>query len=60
MLESLDEGYNFALDLTLIKGLHKELWAPKVIRVLISKISGLPTWESQDKMTFGCRPHGQA
>jgi hypothetical protein len=38
----LDEGYNFALDLTSIGGL-KKLWASKVREVLISKISGLPS-----------------
>jgi hypothetical protein len=30
-----DEGYNFALDLTLIGGLHTKLWASKVARVPI-------------------------
>jgi hypothetical protein len=35
---ALDEGYNFALDLTSIGGLTKKTWAPKVARVLISKI----------------------
>jgi hypothetical protein len=53
-----NEGYNFVLNLTSIKGLHKELWASKVARVPILGISGLPTWESWDKMTFGCSPHG--
>jgi hypothetical protein len=28
--KALDEGYNFALDLTSIKGLHTKLWAPKL------------------------------
>jgi len=27
-----------------------------VLKVLILGISRLPTWESQDKMTFGCSP----
>jgi hypothetical protein len=39
-------------------GLHKKIWASKVIKVLISGISGLSTWESRDKMTFGCMPYG--
>jgi hypothetical protein len=56
--EDFNKGYNFALDLTLIRGFHKKLWAPKVAGVPISGILGLPTWESWDKMTFGCRPHG--
>jgi hypothetical protein len=56
----LDEGYNFVSDLTSIGGLHKKLWASIVARVPILRILKLPTWESRDKMTFGCRPHGQA
>jgi hypothetical protein len=39
--KALDEGYNFTLDLTSIKGLHTKLWASKVARVLISRILGL-------------------
>jgi hypothetical protein len=34
-----DEGYNFASDLTSIGGLDKKLWASKVARILISRIS---------------------
>jgi hypothetical protein len=37
-----DEGYNFALDLISIGGLHIKLWAPKVVGVPILGISGLP------------------
>jgi hypothetical protein len=33
--KALDEGYNFVLDLTSIKGLHKKLWTFKVARVQI-------------------------
>ncbi len=40
--KSLDEGYNFALDLISIKGLQKKLWAPKVARIPSLKILGLP------------------
>jgi len=58
--KALDKNYNFALDLTSIGGLHKKLWASIITKVPISRISGLPTWESQDKMTFECKPHGQA
>jgi len=36
-----DEGYEFALDLTSIGGLHAKLWASKVTGVLILGISGL-------------------
>jgi hypothetical protein len=45
-------GYKFAFNLTSIKGLHKNLWHSKMLGVLILRISGLPTWESQEKMTF--------
>jgi hypothetical protein len=38
-----------------IGGLHKKLWASKVIGVSILKILRFPTWESRDKMTFGCK-----
>ncbi len=40
-LKALDEGYNFVLDLIAIRGLHTKLWAPKVVKVLIVRISGL-------------------
>jgi hypothetical protein len=40
--KDLDEGYNFALDLILIKGLHAKLWALKVVKVLVVRISRLP------------------
>jgi hypothetical protein len=39
--KALDEGYNFALNLILIGGLHTKLWCPKVAKVLILGISGL-------------------
>jgi hypothetical protein len=38
----LDEGYNFALDLTSIGGLHTKLWAPKIVGVPTLGILGLP------------------
>jgi hypothetical protein len=56
--KNFNKGYNFALDLISIEVLKKKLWACKVVEVLILKISGLPTWESRDKMTFGCNPYG--
>jgi hypothetical protein len=31
--KALDEGYNFALNLILIRGLHTKLWGPKVVGV---------------------------
>jgi hypothetical protein len=41
-LKALNKGYNFALDLTLIKGLHTKSWDSKVAGVPILGISGLP------------------
>jgi len=38
----LDEGYNFVLDLISIKGLHKKFWGPKIVKVLVVGILGLP------------------
>jgi hypothetical protein len=40
--KALDEGYNFALDLIAIGGLHRKLWALKVAGVPVVGISGLP------------------
>ncbi len=51
-----DKGYNFSSNLTSIGSLNTKLWASKVVGVLIQGISRLPTWESQDKMTFGVTP----
>jgi hypothetical protein len=39
-----DKGYNFALELTSIRAMHKKLWASKVAKVPILGIAGLPTW----------------
>jgi len=41
--KALNEGYNFSLNLILIGGLHAKLWACKVVRILVVKISGLPS-----------------
>jgi len=56
--KTIDEGNDFALDLISIGNLHKKLWASKVLWVSILRILGLPNWDSWDKMTFGCNPHG--
>jgi len=40
--KALNKGYNFALDLISIKGLHTKLYGPKVMGVLTLEISGLP------------------
>jgi hypothetical protein len=58
--KALDESYNFASNLTLIRGVQKTLWVPKFSKIPISRISRFPSWESQVKITFGWRPHGQA
>jgi len=38
----LNEGYNFALDLISIRGLHTKLWGPKFARVPTLGILGFP------------------
>jgi hypothetical protein len=38
--KNFDEVYNFALDLTSIRDLHRKLWASKVL--------GVPIWEFRD------------
>jgi len=40
--KDLNEGYNFALELISIKGLHAKLWGPKVARVPSLAILGFP------------------
>jgi len=47
--KDLDEGYNFVLDLTSFRGLHNKLWAPKVAKVPILGILGLPLWSLRTK-----------
>ncbi len=37
----------------------KNIWASKVAKIPILGISRLLTWESWDKMTFGCNPRDQ-
>jgi hypothetical protein len=53
--KAIDKGYNFTLDLILIRGLHAKLWSPKVTRIPTLGILEL----LRDKMPFGCWPHGQ-
>ncbi len=52
----LNEGYNFALHLISIKGLHAKLWAPKVAEVLGVGISGLPLGSAGTKCHLGVGP----
>jgi hypothetical protein len=47
--KALDEGYNFALDLISIRGLHVKLWAPKIAGVPTLVISGLPLGNPRTK-----------
>jgi len=42
-------GYNFALDLISIRGLHTKLWGPKIMKVPILGISGLPFGNPETK-----------
>jgi hypothetical protein len=44
-----DKGYNFALDLISIRGLHVKLWGRKVAGVLILVISGLQNGRPKKK-----------
>ncbi len=52
----LDKGYNFALDLTAIKGLYRKLCALKVVGVLILGISGLPLGSPKTKSHLDVAP----
>jgi hypothetical protein len=54
--KALNKGYNFALKLALIKGLHKKLWTSKMAKVPILGISKLPTWEFWEKWHVGVAP----
>ncbi len=44
--KALEKGYNFALDIASIEGLHKKLCGSKKVVLSNSRILGLPTWES--------------
>ncbi len=51
--KALNEGYNFSLDLTSIRGLHTKSWASKVARIPILGISGLPLGSLGTKWHLG-------
>ncbi len=51
--KAFDEGYNFALKLILIKGLHTMLRASKVVRVPTLRILGLPFGIPKTKWHLG-------
>ncbi len=54
--KAIDEGYNFALDLISIKGLHTKLWAPKFMEVPTLGILGLPLGSLGTKWHLGVGP----
>jgi hypothetical protein len=51
--KALDESYNFALDLILIKGLHTKLWVPKVAGVPVVGILGFSLGNPETKWHLG-------
>jgi hypothetical protein len=55
-LKALDKGYNFALNLMAIKGLHAKLWGPKVAGALVVGISGLPLGSPRKKCHLDVAP----
>jgi hypothetical protein len=55
-LKTLDKSYNFASDLTSIKGLHTKLWASKVTKVPILIISKLLLGIFKTKWHLGANP----
>jgi len=54
--KALNEGYNFGLELTSIKGLHTKLWPSKVAGIPIVGISGLPLGSLETKWHLGFGP----
>jgi hypothetical protein len=54
--KALDEGYNFALDLIAIRGLHKKLCALKVVGVPVVGILGLPFGSPGTKIHLDVAP----
>jgi hypothetical protein len=58
--KNIDKGYNFALDLISIGGLHTKLWDPKVAKVPILAISGLSFKSSRKKCHLDVGTCGEA
>jgi hypothetical protein len=54
--KTLDEGYNFALYLISIEGLHAKLWTPKVAGVQALGISRLPLGSPRTKSHLDVAP----
>jgi len=55
-LESCQQGLQLCFRPPFNWNLHKKLWASKVIRVPISRISKLSIWEFETKWQFGATP----
>jgi hypothetical protein len=54
--KALDDGYNFALDLIVIRGLQRKLCALKVMGVLVVGISRLPFGSPKTKSHLDVAP----
>jgi hypothetical protein len=54
--KALNKGYNFALDLITIRGIHKKLCTFKVAGVLVVAISGLPLGSPVTKSHLNVAP----
>jgi hypothetical protein len=54
--KGFNEGYNFALDFIMIKGLHVKLCAFKVVRIPTVGISGLPNGSPRTKNHLDVAP----
>jgi hypothetical protein len=54
--KTLDESYNFALNLASIKSLHTKLWASKVVGLLILGISRFQLGSPRTKWHFSASP----
>jgi hypothetical protein len=54
--KTINEGYNFFLDLISIGVLHAKLWALKNTRVLTLRILGLPSGSPETKWHLGVGP----
>ncbi len=54
--KTFNKGYNFALDLIPIEGLHAKLWATKIVRVPVVGISGLPLESLNTKCHLDASP----
>jgi hypothetical protein len=55
----LEQGYNFALDLIAIGGLHAKLCTPKITGVPVVGILGLPLGNPETKIHLDVAPRGE-